>query len=92
MNKRVSRYVNICMRVYVYSSFRQKVYSSVRLFESPDYDNISACNILAFKLSILVNLSFELDRFPNCLKTAKVIPLYKSKDKTLATNIGQSHH
>ena len=40
----------------------------------------------AFPLSILVSFSFELGCFPNCLKTAKVIPLYKSGDKTLATN------
>ena len=56
------------------------------------YDNIpayflrSSANILAFPLSILVNFSFELGWFPNCLKTAKVIPLYKSGDKTLATD------
>ena len=65
---------------------------SLSNYKSPGYDNIpvyflcSAADILAFPLSVLVNFSFELGCFPNCLKTAKVIPLYKSGDKTLATN------
>ena len=65
---------------------------SLNNYKSPGYDNIPAyflrcaANILAFPLSILVNFSFELGCFPNRLKTAKVIPLCKSGDKTLATN------
>ena len=61
-------------------------------YKSPGYHNIpayflrNAANILAFPLSILVNFSFERGCFPNCLKTAMVIPLYKSGDKTLANN------
>ena len=37
-------------------------------------------------LSILVNHSFKLGYFPNCLKIAKIIPLYKSVEKFLPTN------
>ena len=65
---------------------------SLNNYKSLGYDNIrahflrSAANYFVFPLSILVNFSFELGCFPNCLKTAKVIPLYKSGDKTLATN------
>ena len=72
-----------------------EVYSAVpslNSFKSPGYDNIpvyfirSVAEILAYPLSILVNHSFELDYFPNCLKTAKIIPLYKSGDKFFRTN------
>ena len=65
---------------------------SLNCYKSPGYDNIpvyfirSVAEILAYPLSILVNHSFELGYFPNCLKTAKIIPLYKSGDKSLPTN------
>ena len=65
---------------------------SLNSYKSPGYDNIpvyfirSVAGILAYPLSILVNHSFELGYFPNCLKTAKTIPLYKSGDKSLPTN------
>ena len=41
---------------------------------------------LAPILSDLINLSFSQGCFPNCLGAAKVIPLYKSGDKTNVTS------
>lgn len=37
-------------------------------------------------LTYIFNLSFQTDQFPTKMKTAKVIPLYKSGDKDLFTN------
>ena len=51
-------------------------------------DEISAkfvildADILATPLKILFNYSFEFEIFPDCFKTAKVIPIYKQGDKT----------
>ena len=71
---------------------KTRVKSPLNSYKSPGYDNIpvyflrSVAEILAYALSILANHSFELGYFPNCLKTAKIIPLYKSGDKSLPTN------
>ena len=65
---------------------------SLNSYKSLGYDNIpvyfirSVAEILAYPLSILVNHSFELGYFPNCLKTANIISLYKSGDNSLPTN------
>ena len=37
-------------------------------------------------LSTLINLSFNTDDFPNCLKLAKVIPVYKKGDQQECNN------
>ena len=37
-------------------------------------------------LSIIVNLSFSLGKFPDLLKQAKVIPIFKKGDKTNCNN------
>ena len=42
---------------------------------------ILAADILATPLKILFNYMFEFGIFPNCFKTAKVIPIYKQGDK-----------
>ena len=37
-------------------------------------------------LSSLINLSFDTGEFPNCLKLAKVIPVYKKGDQQECNN------
>ena len=65
---------------------------SLNTCKSPGCDNISAyfvciaAEILAYPLSVLVNQSFEFSYLPSCLKTAEVVPLYKTGDKGLPTN------
>ncbi len=41
---------------------------------------------IALPLSILINESLETGHIPQELKTAKVIPIYKSKDSNLLQN------
>ena len=41
-----------------------------------------AADILATLLKILLNYKFEFGIFPDCYKTAKVIPIYKQDEKT----------
>ena len=43
---------------------------------------ILAAEVLATPQKILFNYLFESGIFPDCLKTAKVIPVYKQGDKT----------
>lgn len=50
------------------------------------YFVILAANVLANPLSILLNYSFEFGIFPECLKTAKIIPIFKSGDKNEINN------
>ena len=37
-------------------------------------------------LTYVINKSFETDKFPNLLKLAKIIPIFKSGDKTMVSN------
>ena len=37
-------------------------------------------------LTYVINKSFETDKFPNLLKIAKIIPIFKSSDKTMVSN------
>ena len=59
---------------------------------APGQDGITANNIkcitdhIAAPLTHIVNLSFEQGIFPEELKTASVIPLYKAKDPMLFNN------
>ena len=86
---------SISSSIFLHPTQVSEVYNaimSLNSYKSPGYDNIpvyfirSVAEILAYPLLILVNHSFELGYFPNCLKTAKIIPLYKSGDKSLPTN------
>ena len=43
-------------------------------------------NAIADPLTYICNLSFKTGSFPNLMKTAKVIPIYKSGDKHVYTN------
>ena len=59
---------------------------------SPGYDNLSPCIIKEFSdhlidpLLHIINLSFSQGVFPDELKLAKVLPLFKNGDKMLINN------
>ena len=65
-------------------------YSS--LSNSVGWENISTTilksdiNILAPILSNLINMSLETGIFPKSLKRAKILPIFKNKDKLVVTN------
>ena len=67
------------------------VISSLKTSKSGDYDNISfflksAKKVPVFPLAHLFNCSFKLGIFPDCLKIAKVLPVYKSGEKSELCN------
>ena len=64
---------------------------------SPGWDNLPARLLKPYileyikPLSYIINKSFETGIFPDDLKVAKVIPIYKSGDKTLVSNLKLNH-
>ena len=66
--------------------------NSLKNKKSCGYDNIPvyffkvAAKVLATSLSILFNYSFRYGIFPDCLKTAKVVPIFKKGDKNEINN------
>ena len=66
--------------------------ASLKNKKSYGYDNISAffivvsAQVLANPLSYLLNLAFQFSMFPLCLKTAKVIPIFRGGDKSDISN------
>ena len=66
--------------------------ASLKNKKSCRYDNISAffivvgVQVLSNPLSYLFNLAFQFRMFPLCLKTAKVIPIFNSGDKSDISN------
>ena len=66
--------------------------NSLKNKKSCGYDNIPvyffkvAAKVLATLLSILFNYSFRYGIFPDCLKTAKVVPIFKKEDKNEINN------
>ena len=56
------------------------------------YDNIPLkffihfIDLISEKFSLLINHSFNLGQFPDCLKTAKVTPIFKSNERFELTN------
>ena len=65
---------------------------SLRLRKSSGHDNIDsyfiriACDVLTPYLTYLFRLSFEFGIFPDCLKTAEIIPIFKAGPKTDINN------
>ena len=65
---------------------------SLRLHKFSGHDNIESyfirivCDVITPYLTYLFHLSFELGIFPDCLKTAKIIPIFKAKSKTKINN------
>ena len=65
---------------------------SLRLRKSSGHDSIDsyfigiACDVLTPYLTYLFHLSFEFVIFPDCLKTAKTIPIFKAESKTDINN------
>ena len=59
---------------------------------SPGWDNIPSAILKPFikeyikPLTYVINKSFETGKFPNLLKIAKIIPIFKSGDKTMVSN------
>ena len=73
----------------------REIISTVNLLpmkKSVGHDNIPVTfiklvvKIIAPFLIKIINVSFELGMFPNILKIAKVIPIYKSGDKQIVNN------
>ena len=68
------------------------IISSLKTSKSSGYDNISsfllksAIKVLVFPLAHLFNCPFKLGMFPDCLKVAKVLPVYKSGEKSELCN------
>lgn len=69
-----------------------KTIISLKPKNSSGYDNISSKllkNIvlsIKYPLCIIVNKSLETGKVPNSLKLAKIIPIFKAKDKILMSN------
>ena len=67
--------------------------NSLKNKKSCGYDNIPvyffkvAAKVLATSLSILFDYSFRYGIFPDCLKTAKVVPIFKKGEKIKLTII-----
>jgi len=70
----------------------KKIISELHSGKSPGYDGFSAKVIKAISefvcepLSHICNLTFVTGCFPDRLKLAKVIPLYKSENKKMVLN------
>ena len=60
--------------------------------KSPGYDNItmfiiqSSINTIIKPLTYIVNLSFNCGIFPDHLKISRIVPLFKSGDKSIFSN------
>lgn len=68
------------------------ILKTINQSSSSGYDSIPIkfftrfANDIAPKLSKLINDSFKSGSFPNCLKVARVTPIYKNADKQNVTN------
>ena len=69
-----------------------RIITSLKSKSSSGYDQISTKTLKQIKdgivtpLCLLINKTIEQGIFPEALKTAKVIPIYKNKEKELLTN------
>ena len=96
-NNSFSKYLNqkVASSMFLQPPRHSEVFNiihSLRLRKSSGHDNIDsyfiriACNVLTPYLTYLFHLSFEFNIFPDCLKTAKIIPIFKAGPKTDINN------
>ena len=86
--------VDINNTIFLRSTDNNEIKTVIKMLKdsSPGWDNITASclknnhEILCPIITHLVNLSLTQGFFPNELKTAKVVPLFKSEDSSLFTN------
>jgi exonuclease III len=84
--------VNSLFLTPVDSTEMKSIISSLKTSKAPGFDGIKAewlkysINYVADPLVYIVNLCFATGVFPDALKIAKVIPLFKSGDPTKVTN------
>ena len=70
----------------------QKILSNIRPKKSCGIDGISndmlknLAPVIKLPISIAINKSLETGKVPTILKIAKIVPIYKAKDKQLLTN------
>ena len=87
--------VSVSSSIFLEPVDEREIISTINLLpmkKSVEHDNISVTftklfvRIIAPFLIKVINVSFELGMFPNILKIAKVIPIYKSGDKQIVNN------
>ena len=93
-NNSFSKYLNqkVASSMFLQPPRHSEVFNiihSLRLRKSSGHDNIDSyfirigCGVLT---TYLFHLSFEFGIFPDCLKTAKIIPIFKAGPKTDINN------
>ena len=96
-NQSVTRYLidRVSSSIFLEPVDKKEIISTINLLpmkKSVGHDNIPVTfiklvvKIIAPFLVKVINGSFELGMFPNILKIAKVIPIYKSGDKEIVNN------
>ena len=70
----------------------KKYIDSLKINTSTGYDDISAKTLkdasetLAPFITVILNLSYEMKEFPNCMKKATITALHKKKDTNIISN------
>ena len=74
------------------NEIKKTIYSSLKSKHSCGHDNVSPSFLkqisheISYPISILINKSIESGEVPDVMKIAKVVPIYKSKDKEEFSN------
>ncbi len=69
-----------------------EIFRSIKGKKTTDHDGLSSdlmkmlSERLAYPTRTPINRSIKEGHVPNCMKTAKILPLYKSKEKNQMTN------
>jgi len=81
--------------IFLYPTTPHEIIELVSTFKankSPGYDDVlpkivkSVIHTIAEPLSTAINVSFDRGRFPDALKIAKVVPIFKSDDRSIVSN------
>ena len=81
--------------IFLYPTTPHEIIELVSTFKankSPGYDDVlpkivkSVIHTIAEPLSTAINVSFDRGTFPDALKIAKVVPIFKSDDRTIVSN------